>query len=167
MKQGEARDRVVSEARAMGERDGAAGRPPLTAQYSGAYIVGRAALGGGVGPLRAGDAEAWAPAAVSSYSSGHAEAQARRSGVVNVPRREGRPGTSTALARVLGGDALPDSDQWRNRIEIRSETSSRVYVVAQRMSTGEWACSCLGWKRHRHCKHLSAIVPVLGQGGPS
>lgn len=51
------------------------------------------------------------------------------------------------------------ADQWTNRIEIRSETSSRIYVIAQRVSTGAWECSCPGWKRYRHCKHLETMVP--------
>ena len=50
-----------------------------------------------------------------------------------------------------------NTDQWANRIEIRSETSSRVYVVAERISTGLWECSCPGWKSRRRCKHLTAM----------
>lgn len=67
-------------------------------------------------------------------------------------------------------------DQWVNRIEIKSATSSRVYVVAQRVSTGLWECSCPGWKSRRRCKHLAAMgkatqAPIqpapsgLGAGG--
>jgi hypothetical protein len=56
---------------------------------------------------------------------------------------------------------LPDNKQYTNRFEINSETSDRVYTVAQRKSNGEWCCSCPGWIRHRHCKHLSAIEEVL------
>lgn len=50
-------------------------------------------------------------------------------------------------------------------MEIHSETSSRVYIVAQNnrngVDHGRWECSCMGWKRHRHCKHLTAMVPSL------
>jgi hypothetical protein len=60
-----------------------------------------------------------------------------------------------------GGALLPDNDQWTNRIQIRSETSSRLYTVAQNKRTGEWACSCTGWKRWRHCKHLDVMVERL------
>jgi hypothetical protein len=53
--------------------------------------------------------------------------------------------------------ALPDSDQWINRFEIRSESSNRVYVIAQNKRKRHWACSCPGWKSHRKCKHLAAL----------
>jgi hypothetical protein len=36
------------------------------------------------------------------------------------------------------------TDQWTDRIEIKSESSSRVYIVARRVSTGLWECSCPG-----------------------
>lgn len=70
----------------------------------------------------------------------------------------------TALALVAartGGTLLPDNAQWTNRIEIRSETSSRLYTVAQRRSDGSWGCGCMGWKRYRRCKHLDAILPLI------
>ena len=72
----------------------------------------------------------------------------------------------TALIKVaerVGGHLLPDTDQWRYRMEIRSESSSRLYTVAQRKSDGSWACSCPGWKlsNRRTCKHLTAMVPLL------
>lgn len=50
-----------------------------------------------------------------------------------------------------------NADQWTNRIEIKSSSSSRVYVVAQRVSTGLWECSCPGWKARRRCKHLASM----------
>jgi hypothetical protein len=49
------------------------------------------------------------------------------------------------------------SEQWQNRIEIKSESSSRVYIVAQKVTDGTWACSCPGWKAHRNCKHLKTM----------
>jgi hypothetical protein len=52
---------------------------------------------------------------------------------------------------------LPDNDQWQHRFQIESETSNRLYVVAQNRKKGFWACSCPGWKRHRHCKHLRSM----------
>lgn len=59
----------------------------------------------------------------------------------------------------IPGDALtlPDNDQWQLRFEIHSETSERVYIIAQHKEKKHWACSCPGWKRFRHCKHLSSI----------
>lgn len=56
---------------------------------------------------------------------------------------------------------LPSNDQWQNRFEIHSESSNRVYIVAQNINKKHWACSCPGWKRHRKCKHLEALnLPV-------
>jgi hypothetical protein len=52
---------------------------------------------------------------------------------------------------------LPDNSQWRYRFHIESESSNRLYVVAQHKDKKHWACSCPGWKRHRHCKHLQAL----------
>ena len=51
---------------------------------------------------------------------------------------------------------LPDNDQWTNRFEVRSETSNRVYTIAQHKTKKHWGCSCPGWKAHRKCKHLTA-----------
>jgi hypothetical protein len=48
-------------------------------------------------------------------------------------------------------------NQWVNHTEIRSETSNRVYVVAQHAGKRHWACSCPGWRRHRRCKHLERL----------
>lgn len=49
------------------------------------------------------------------------------------------------------------SNQWINRTEIKSETSNRVYVVAQHTEKRSWGCSCPGWRRHRRCKHLQRL----------
>jgi hypothetical protein len=65
------------------------------------------------------------------------------------------------VVRRMGGSLLPDNDQYKNRFQIRSASSSRLYVVAQRKSDGEHTCGCPGWIRHRHCKHLDTIVPML------
>ena len=71
-------------------------------------------------------------------------------------------GALALIARRTGSSVLPDNKQWTNRLEIRSETSTRLYVVAQRRTDGSFGCSCMGWKRYRTCKHLDAIVPLLG-----
>lgn len=55
------------------------------------------------------------------------------------------------------GDILPDKKLWTNRFEIRSESSNRVYIIAQHIEKQHWGCSCPGWKIHRKCKHLAAI----------
>jgi len=64
-------------------------------------------------------------------------------------------------------EVLPDNSQYTNRLEIKSESSNRIYIVAQRISDKEWTCSCPGWIRARNghlnrtCKHLKAIQPLL------
>lgn len=58
---------------------------------------------------------------------------------------------------VQRGVALPDNNQWQHRFEIRSETSNRIYIIAQHKDKKHWACSCPGWKRFRKCKHLDSI----------
>lgn len=72
--------------------------------------------------------------------------------------------TALAVVRVanrLGATVLEDNTQWKNRMRIRSASSSREYIVAQNKSNLEWGCSCMGWKRYRRCKHLTAMVPQL------
>ena len=68
--------------------------------------------------------------------------------------------TDLALRR-LGAVKLPDNLQWENRFQVRSETSSRLYTVARNKSNGTWGCSCMGWIRYRHCKHLTAMNSIL------
>lgn len=53
--------------------------------------------------------------------------------------------------------ALPDNDQWQNRFEVRSESSNRIYIIAQNKKKRHWGCSCMGYKRYRKCKHLESI----------
>jgi hypothetical protein len=53
--------------------------------------------------------------------------------------------------------ALPDNDQWQNRFEVRSETSDRIYIIAQNKKKKHWGCSCMSWRRYRKCKHLTAV----------
>jgi hypothetical protein len=64
-------------------------------------------------------------------------------------------------ANRAGAVLLDDNDQWTNRMQIRSESSGRLYVVAQHKTNGTWGCSCMGWKRHRNCKHLGNMLPLL------
>jgi predicted nucleic acid-binding Zn finger protein len=76
--------------------------------------------------------------------------------------------TSTLVARAarqVGGIVLADNDRYTNRVEIRSQSSSRLYIVAQNKKTREWSCSCPGWifarGGIRSCKHLKAMMPLL------
>lgn len=50
----------------------------------------------------------------------------------------------------------PDNDQYTHRFKVRSETSNNMYTVAQHKKKRHWTCNCLGWIRHRVCKHLGA-----------
>jgi hypothetical protein len=52
---------------------------------------------------------------------------------------------------------LPDNAAYTNRFEIRSASSDRLYTVAQSKTGQWWACSCPGWIRHKHCKHLQTL----------
>lgn len=54
-------------------------------------------------------------------------------------------------------DVLPDNKLWKNRFEIHSESSDRVYIIAQNIEKGHMGCSCMGWKRYRTCKHLQSL----------
>jgi hypothetical protein len=78
-----------------------------------------------------------------------------------------RTAISVVVERV-GSKFLPDTTGWTNRFHVRSETSSRLYVIAQRTGSGEWGCNCPGWRTSaartngvRTCKHLREIVPAL------
>ena len=70
--------------------------------------------------------------------------------------------TDLAIRDMIAASDLPDNGQWTNRFEVRSESSGRVYVVAQHKAKRHWGCSCPGWRRHRKCKHLRAVgLPTL------
>ena len=58
---------------------------------------------------------------------------------------------------VRKSNVLEDNKLWKNRFEIHSESSDRVYTIAQNRSKGHMGCSCMGWRRYRNCKHLSAL----------
>ncbi len=67
---------------------------------------------------------------------------------------------STALAKrtvirvPVGAIRLPDNAQWKNRFQIKSETSSRIYIISQNKNSGLYGCSCPGFASNRRCKHL-------------
>lgn len=54
-------------------------------------------------------------------------------------------------------ERLPDNKLWTNRFEIYSETSNRIYIIAQNKDKRFWGCSCPAWRIHRKCKHLMAL----------
>ncbi|RPD43135.1 hypothetical protein [Chitinophaga barathri] len=59
--------------------------------------------------------------------------------------------------KVNSAMTLPDNDQWRFRFQIRSESSNRLYTIAQYKQKKHWGCDCPGWRAHRTCKHLTAM----------
>ena len=65
--------------------------------------------------------------------------------------------TSLPILRVPQSLMLPDNDQWQNRFEIYSETSNRVYTIAQHKQRRHWGCSCPSYRTRRRCKHLEEI----------
>lgn len=85
----------------------------------------------------------------------------------------------TIIAERLNAIVTDNSPGWTNSMLIRSESSDRMYKVAQNVSNGEimrgkWACNCLGYimsaKRNhgvRSCKHLRAMLPALEAAFPS
>jgi len=58
---------------------------------------------------------------------------------------------------VRKNESLPDNKLWKNRFEIHSESSDRVYIVSQNIIKGHMGCTCPGWRRYRTCKHLSSL----------
>ena len=89
--------------------------------------------------------------------------------MTSAKKSKGSASSSNALVAVFpGAVALPESGTHANRMEIRSESSDRLYVVSQAKSSGEWQCSCPGWimkrpGKPRGCKHLTAMAPALTQ----
>lgn len=68
------------------------------------------------------------------------------------------------ILRISQEIMLPDTEQWHLRFTIQSESSNRLYVIAQHKKKRHWGCSCPGWKRNRYCKHLSALrIPAHEQ----
>src|SRR5271157_3307202 len=55
------------------------------------------------------------------------------------------------------GQMLPENNQWENRFYIKSESSGRLYTIAQNKNRRFWGCSCPGWISRRKCKHLTAM----------
>jgi hypothetical protein len=61
------------------------------------------------------------------------------------------------VLRISSEISLPDNDQWQHRFNIQSESSDRLYTIAQNKKRRHWGCSCPAYRIHRHCKHLQAI----------
>lgn len=65
--------------------------------------------------------------------------------------------TNLAVIQKIEQAGLPDNDQWTNRFEIHSETSNRIYIIAQHKTKRHFACSCPAWRTRRKCKHLETL----------
>lgn len=70
---------------------------------------------------------------------------------------------SLQILAQKGLSILPDNDKYTHRVEIKSETSNRLYIIAKNKKTSVWSCSCPGWIIHRKCKHLKAAIEVLNR----
>jgi hypothetical protein len=64
--------------------------------------------------------------------------------------------TTTSLIPSTAVEILPDSDRYKCRFKVRSESSNNLYLISYDVSTGCWTCSCRGNIRHGSCKHLEA-----------
>jgi hypothetical protein len=55
-------------------------------------------------------------------------------------------------------DRLPDTDRYKCRFKVRSETSGQLYLISFDAAPGAccWKCNCFGCIRHGQCKHLTA-----------
>ena len=73
-------------------------------------------------------------------------------------------GAAMTLHRPPGSIKMPDNDQWTNRFQVKSESSNRLYTVAQNKKKRHWACSCPGYLTKRNCKHLKNMgLPCFEQ----
>jgi len=61
------------------------------------------------------------------------------------------------ILRISTEVKLPSNSQWENRFEIKSESSDRIYIVAQNIKKRHWGCSCPSYRIRRYCKHLAAL----------
>ena len=61
--------------------------------------------------------------------------------------------------RARGVQLLPDSDRYKCRFTVRSESSNRLYMISFDVANGAgyWKCSCPGYLRTGQCKHLTAM----------
>lgn len=66
--------------------------------------------------------------------------------------------TTLPILRIPSRSRLPDNAVWENRFEVRSETSDRIYIIAQNKAKRHWGCSCPAYRTRRHCKHLRSLA---------
>lgn len=63
---------------------------------------------------------------------------------------------SNSLVPSNAVEVLPDSDRYKCRFKVRSESSNNLYLISYDSGPGYWTCSCRGNIRHGSCKHLEA-----------
>lgn len=56
-------------------------------------------------------------------------------------------------------ESLPDTERYKHRFKIRSESSNSLYMVSydDAPNAKYWTCSCRGNIRNGQCKHLTAM----------
>jgi hypothetical protein len=75
-------------------------------------------------------------------------------------RTTSRPQTES---KSKNDNLLPDNATHTHRMQIASQSSDRMYIVAKSKTGGDWQCSCPRWIFKRTCKHLDAMRSVLNQ----
>jgi hypothetical protein len=57
------------------------------------------------------------------------------------------------------GRKLPDTDRYRNRFQVESDSSNKKYTIAFDIArnAGYWTCSCMGCCTRGQCKHLDRL----------
>jgi hypothetical protein len=65
--------------------------------------------------------------------------------------------TTNYLVPSAAVETFPDSDRFKCRFTVRSETSNNKYMVSYDAAAGWWTCSCRGNIRHGSCKHLESM----------
>lgn len=65
--------------------------------------------------------------------------------------------TTNYLVPAAAVQTFPDSDRYKCRFTVRSESSNNLYMVSFDNAGSFWTCSCRGNIRHGSCKHLEAM----------
>lgn len=64
--------------------------------------------------------------------------------------------TTNSLIPRNAVEVFPDTDRYKVRFTVRSESSNNKYMISYDAAAGWWTCSCRGNIRHGSCKHLEA-----------
>jgi len=82
------------------------------------------------------------------------------------------PHDLVVLASQFNCVLLDDKPGWQHTMGVRSESSDRLYRVAQRRTDGVWGCNCPAWISAKGspkppCKHLRPMLPALNRIFPA